>query len=116
MARYSTPALAPLAPKRKQGHCARWRPPGLDHHGSRHKGPRKVCLALISPPLVSLPGEAAFEEVLRRPPRKAWPLARVLNALSMKMGHTDLLAQPRRGTRVGKSGHPRSQNADNIVR
>ena len=33
------------------------------------RGPREVCLALISLPLVSLPGEAAPEEVLRRPPR-----------------------------------------------
>ena len=39
--------------------------------------PREVRLALISPPLVSQPGEAAPEEVLRRPPCEAWPLARV---------------------------------------
>ena len=41
--------------------------------------PREVPLALISPPLASLPGEAAPEEVLLRPPREAWPLARVLS-------------------------------------
>ena len=41
--------------------------------------PREVCLALISPPLASLSGEAAPEEVLHHPPHEAWPLARVLN-------------------------------------
>ena len=50
--------------------------------------PHKVCPALISPLLVSLPGEAAPEEVSRRPPREAWPSVRVLNALLMKMGRT----------------------------
>ena len=59
--------------------------------------PREVCLTLISPLLARQPGEAAPEEVLRRPPREAWTLARVLNALSMKMGYTDLPAQPPRG-------------------
>ena len=49
---------------------------------------------------------------MRRPPRKAWPLARVLNALLIKMGRTGLLAEPRRGPQAGKSGDPRSQNAD----
>ena len=61
---------------------------------------------------MSLSGEAAPEEVLRRPPHEAWPLARVLNALAMKMGRIDLPAQPRRGPQAGKSGDPRSQNAD----
>ena len=74
--------------------------------------PHEICLALTSPPLVSLPGEAAPEEVLCRPPRGAWPLARVLNALLTKMGRTGLLAKPRRGPQAGKSGDPRSQNAD----
>ena len=78
------------------------------------RGPREVCLALISPPLVSLPGEAAPEEVLRRPPREAWPLARVLSALLMKMGRTGLLAEPRRGPQAGMSGDPRSQNANSF--
>ena len=54
---------------------------------------------MISPLLVSLPSVAAPEEVLGRPPREAWPLARVLNALSMKMGRTGLLAKPRHGPR-----------------
>ena len=74
--------------------------------------PREVCLALISPPLVSLPGEAAPEEAWRRPPREAWPLARVLNALSMKMGRTGPLVEPRRGPQAGKSGDPRTQDTD----
>ena len=50
--------------------------------------PREVCPALISPLLMSLPGSATPEEVLRRPPREAWTLARVLDALLMKMGRT----------------------------
>ena len=60
--------------------------------------PRKVCPALISPLLVSLPSEAAPEEVLRHPPPEAWPLARVLNTLLMKMGHTGLLATLQKNT------------------
>ena len=73
-------------------------------------------LALISPLLVSQPSEAVPEEVLCRPPREAWPLARVLNALLMKMGHTGPCAEPRRGPQAGKSGDPRSQNADSSPR
>ena len=78
--------------------------------------PHEVPLALISPLLASQPSEAAPEEVLCHPPREAWPLARVLNALSMKMGRTGLLAQPRRGPQAGKSGDPRSQNVDSSPR
>ena len=75
--------------------------------------PREVCPTLISPLLARQPGEAAPEEVLCRPPREAWPLARVLSALLMKMGRTGLLAQPRRGPQVGKSRDPHSQNTNN---
>ena len=71
-----------------------------------------MFLALISLPLVSHPSEAALEKVLHHPPRKAWPLTRVLNALLMKMGRTGLLAKPRHGPQAGKSGDARSQNAD----
>ena len=78
--------------------------------------PHEVCLALISPPLASPPGEAASEGVLHRPPREAWPLVKVLNALLMKMGHTGPLSEPRRGTQAGKSGDPSSQDADNSPR
>ena len=67
---------------------------------------------MISPLVVRQSSEAAPEEVLCCPPREAWPLARVLNALLMKMGRTGLLAQPRRGPQAGKFGDPRSQNAD----
>ena len=49
-------------------------------------------------------------------PREAWPLTRVLNAMSMKMGRMGLLAQPRRGPQAGKSRDPRSQNADRLSR
>ena len=65
-------------------------------------------MALNSPPIASQPGEAAPEEVLCHPPREAWPLANVLNALLMKMGRIGLLAKPRRGQQAGKSGDPRS--------
>ena len=34
--RDSASALASLGPKRKLVHRARWRPPGLGRHGSRH--------------------------------------------------------------------------------
>ena len=68
--------------------------------------PREVFPALISLLLAILPGEAAPEEVLGRPPREAWPLARVLNALSMKMGRTGLLAKPRRGPQAASLGTP----------
>ena len=69
-------------------------------------------LALVSPPLMSQPGEAAPKEVLRHPPREAWPLARVLSVLLVKMGRTGPLVEPRRGTQASKSGDPHSQDAD----
>ena len=82
------------------------------YHTSRE--PHEVPLPLISPLLASQPSEVAPEEVLCRPPREAWLLARVLSALLVKMGRTGPLAEPRRGPQVGKSGDPRSQNADSI--
>ena len=39
-----------------------------------------------------------------------------LDSLLMKMGHTGLLAKPHRGPQAGKSGDPRSQNADSSPR
>ena len=71
-----------------------------------------VPLALVSPPLASLPSEAAPEEVLRRPPREAWPLARVLSVWLVKMGRTGPLVEPHCGPQAGKSGDPRSLDAD----
>ena len=64
--------------------------------------PREVPLALISLPLVSQPGEAAPEEVLRHPPREG------LECLLVKMGRSGPLVEPRRGPQAGKSGDPRS--------
>ena len=64
-------------------------------------------LALISMPLASQHGEAAPEEVLCRPPREG------LECLLVKMGRTGPRVEPRRGPQAGKSGDPRSQNADN---
>ena len=37
-----------------------------------------------------------------------------LECLLVKMGHTGPLAEPRRAPQAGKSGDPRSQNADNF--
>ena len=39
-----------------------------------------------------------------------------LDSLLMKMGRTCLPAKPRRGPQAGKSGDPRSQNADSSPR
>src|SRR3954464_4279636 len=57
--------------------------------------------------------EAAPEEKLRHPPREAWPLVRVLSLVLMKMGRAGPPFEPRRRPQAGKSGDPRSQNADN---
>ena len=62
--------------------------------------PHEVSLALISPLLASQPGEAAPEEVLRRPPREG------LECLLVKMGRTGPLVEPRRGPEAGKSEDP----------
>ena len=50
-----------------------------------------------------------------RPPREAWPLARVLSCL-LKVGRTRPLEKPRCGPQAGKSGDPYSQNADSSPR
>ena len=39
-----------------------------------------------------------------------------LECLLVKMGHTRLLVEPRRGPQAGKSGDPRSQDADSSPR
>ena len=61
---------------------------------------------LISLPLTSRPSEAAPEEVLRHPPHEG------LEWLLVKMGRTGPLVEPRHGLQAGKSGDPRSQDAD----
>ena len=68
-----------------------------------------MSLALISPPLASQPGEATPEEVLRCPPLEG------IECLLVKMGHTGLLVEPRRGPQAGKAGDPRSQDADKCL-
>ena len=73
-------------------------------------------LSLISPTLTSRPGEAAPEEVLHRPPREAWLPREGLECLLVKMGRTGPLVEPRRGPQTGKSGDPRSQDADSSPR
>ena len=52
---------------------------------------------------------------MHRPPREAWPLARVLSLVLMKTGHTGPPLEPRRRPRAGKSGDPRSRNADSSM-
>src|SRR3954465_8615270 len=59
---------------------------------------------------------AAPEGALCRPPREAWPLARVLGLVLMKMGRAGPPFEPRRRSQAGKSRDPRSQNADNSPR
>ena len=68
--------------------------------------PHEVRLALISPLLVSLPGSATPEEVLRHPPREAWTLARVLDALLMKMGRMTCWLSHAVGRRQASLGTP----------
>src|SRR3954471_15433733 len=65
---------------------------------------------------MSQPDEAAPEEAPCRPPREAWPLARVLSLVLMKMGRAGPPFEPRRRPQAGKFGDPRSQNADSSPR
>src|SRR3954464_4157002 len=65
---------------------------------------------------MSQPDEAVPEEVPCRPPREAWPLARVLSLSLMKMGRAGPPLEPHRRPQAGKSGDPRSQNADSSPR
>src|SRR3954468_23143478 len=65
---------------------------------------------------MSQPDEALPEEALCRPPREAWPLARVLGLVLMKMGRAGPPFEPRRRLQAGKSGDPHSQNADSSPR
>src|SRR4051812_16418519 len=65
---------------------------------------------------MSQPDEAVPEEAPCRPPREAWPLVRVLGLVLMKMGRAGPPFEPRRGPQAGKSGDPRSQNADSSPR
>ena len=72
----------------------------------RSPEPREVRLALISPLLASLPDYAAREEVLHRPPREAWTLARVLDALLLKMGCIACWLSHAMGRRKASLGTP----------
>ena len=74
--------------------------------------PREVSLALISPPLASQPGEAAPRGGLASSASRGLAPREGLECLLMKMGRTGPLVEPRRGPQAGKSGDPRSQNAD----
>src|SRR3954467_9141025 len=51
-----------------------------------------------------------------RPPHEAWPLARVLSLVWMRRGRVGPPLEPRRRPQAGKSGDPRSQNADSSPR
>ena len=56
---------------------------------------------------MSQPDEAVSEEAPRRPPREG------LGFVLVKMGRAGPPFEPRRRPQAGKSGDPRSQNADN---
>ena len=68
--------------------------------------PRELHPALISPLLARQPGEAAPEEVMRHPPSEAWPLARVLDALLVKMSRTACWLSHAMGRRQAGLGTP----------
>ena len=61
---------------------------------------------MISPLLASLPRSATPEEVLRHPPHEAWTLARVLDALLMKMGRMACWLRHAVGRRQASLGTP----------
>ena len=78
-----SPALAPFAPKRKEGHWAGWRPSGaLSRHGLRHgaphevpvtqvmttKGARRAPVAQCPPFLFGAKGASAGESIKQRHP------------------------------------------------
>ena len=74
-----------------------WRPPGarlISIVMAYVTRTLRVCAALNSSPLTSQPSGAAPEEVLCRPPREAWPLAKVLGLVLMKMGRAGPLSRP----------------------
>ena len=82
MPRYSAPALAPLAPKGKQGHCAHWRPPGA-----------RLILIVMAHVIGTSRGLA---------PREGLELE------LMKVARAGPPLEPRRRPQAGKSGEPRS--------
>jgi hypothetical protein len=60
----SVSARASFAPKRKLPLCARWRPPGLGRHGSRHQNLTRRGLHRYLHSSGAYPGELLLPEVL----------------------------------------------------
>ena len=114
--RDSAPVLASLAPKWKLLSCAHWRPPGLGHHGSRHQNLTRRGLHRNLRSSGASPGELLPSEVLAPSASRGLAPREGLESLLVKMGRTGPLAAPRRGPQAGKSGDPRSQNADSSPR
>ena len=77
--------------------------------------PREVHPALISPLLGSQPSEAAPTEVLVSLASRGLAPREGLELLLLKLGRTGPLMEPRHGSQAGKSGHPRSQDADRTL-
>ena len=110
MPRNSSPALASLASKRKQGHCARWRPPGARlvsivtaHVTGTSQG--LPCLDLSAPREPAWRGRSRGGLVSSASrglaPREG------LECLLVKMGCTGPLAKPRAvGRRQASLGTP----------
>ena len=78
--------------------------------------PHEVPLTLISLLLVSQPSEAAPEEVLVSSASRGLAPQEGLESLLVKIGRTRPPVEPRRGRQGGKSGDPRSQDADSSPR
>src|SRR3954471_5697331 len=103
-----SPALAPFAPKRKGRRYAGWRPSGaLGRHGLRH-GHLVRYPTLISPP----PREPArLRKLCVVRPARLGP-SRGSSVYVEEDGPCWAPFEPRHRPQAGKSGDPRSQNAD----
>ena len=117
--RYSAAALAPFAPKRKQGRRARWHPPGtclvsiVTAHVTRtSRGSPHLDISAPREParLGHSRGGLASSASRGLDPREG------LGCFVGEDGPYGLLAPPRRGPQVGKFGDPCSQNADSSPR
>ena len=108
--------LASFAPKRKLALCARWRPPGLGHHGSRQLSLVRCTLhrtlrpsgASLKRPIPS--GGLASSASRGLAPREG------LESLMLELGRTRPSGEPRGGPQAGKSGYPHIQNTDSSPR
>src|SRR4051812_21274086 len=109
-----SPALAPLAPKRKGGHCAGWRPPGaLGRHGLRHGHLVRYPTLISPPPREPARGGRAGGSAVSYASRGLAPR----EGLEPCVDEDGPCWPPTQATpQAGKSGDPRSQNADSGAR